>query len=131
MLIIYKNGSGTSFTQRKPASFSPMDKDEFKKYLIAQREEILKHRWIESEKAGYDLGQTAVEEWIRSYAKEFRETWISHKSRSAQCDEALEKDTASKKKRLNSLVNAIDRSLSLRDTATIKESLSLLQPVKI
>lgn len=108
-----------------------MDKDEFKKYLVAQREEILKHRWIESEKAGYDLGQVAVEEWIKAYAKDFRETWMSHKSQSSQCGEALEKETGGKKKRLNSLVNAIDNSLSLRDTDAGKETLPLLQPIKI
>ena len=57
-----------------------MNKDEFKTYLTAQREEILKHRWIESEKAGYDVGQVAVEEWIKTHAKKFRDSWMNHKS---------------------------------------------------
>ena len=76
-----------------------MDKDEFKKYLTAQREEILKHRWIESEKAGYDLGQVAVEEWIKTYAKNFRETWMTHKSQSNTCGDAPKKNTAKGKKK--------------------------------
>ena len=41
----------------------------------AEREEILKHKWIESEKAGYDLGDHAVWDWVQKYAHEFREYW--------------------------------------------------------
>ena len=33
--------------------------------LDAQRSEIQKHKWIESERAGHDLGQGAVEDWSR------------------------------------------------------------------
>ena len=40
-----------------------------------QIQEILKHKWIMSEKAGYDLGQDAVLDWIRKYAKRFRDYW--------------------------------------------------------
>ena len=34
------------------------------KEFLAERAEILKHKWIESEKAGRDLGEQAL--WIRS-----------------------------------------------------------------
>ena len=37
-----------------------------------QVEEIRKHKWIESEKAGRDLGRIAELDWIRRYACEFR-----------------------------------------------------------
>jgi hypothetical protein len=43
--------------------------------LRIELEEILKHKWIESEKAGYDLGDQAVWDWVRKYAQEFREYW--------------------------------------------------------
>lgn len=33
--------------------------------------EILRHKWIESEKAGRDLGQSAVDDWIRRYWSRF------------------------------------------------------------
>lgn len=46
---------------------------DFKKYMQTQCEEINKHTWIESEKAGYDLGEIAKQEWIEKYAKRFRE----------------------------------------------------------
>ena len=34
-----------------------------------------KYKWIESEKAGKDLGEFAINEWISKYAKLFREDW--------------------------------------------------------
>mgnify|MGYP001138610346 CR=1 FL=1 len=49
----------------------------FRKFLEDQKEEMLKHKWIESEHAGCDLGDAVILEWIRKYAKEFRECWES------------------------------------------------------
>jgi len=40
--------------------------------LVRQSEEIRKHKWIESQKAGADLGQKAVEDWIKNYAAKWR-----------------------------------------------------------
>jgi len=41
-----------------------------------QIEEIQKHRWIESERLGYDVGiQWAAEDWICKYAEAFRAQW--------------------------------------------------------
>lgn len=37
-----------------------------------QRKRILEHKWIESEKCGYDIGETAVFGWIETYAESFR-----------------------------------------------------------
>ncbi|MEI6083371.1 MAG: hypothetical protein WCS70_03625 [Verrucomicrobiota bacterium] len=40
--------------------------------FLAEREEILKHKWIESEKAGYDIGfERALLDWIVKH----RATW--------------------------------------------------------
>lgn len=43
--------------------------------LIRQQEEILKHKWIESEKAHRDLGSDAVFDWISKYAAEWRKLY--------------------------------------------------------
>lgn len=51
-----------------------MRKD-MKEFMTAQLHEIDKHKWIESEKAGKCLGDSAVLDWIKKYAKEFRENW--------------------------------------------------------
>lgn len=40
--------------------------------FLAEREEILKHKWIESERLGYDIGfERALLDWIRKH----REAW--------------------------------------------------------
>ena len=39
----------------------------------AEREEILKHKWIESEKAGYDIGfERALTDWIVKHRASWR-----------------------------------------------------------
>lgn len=36
--------------------------------FLAERNEILKHKWIESQKAGYDIGfEKALIEWVSKY----------------------------------------------------------------
>ncbi len=42
-----------------------------KTYLEIQSREIERHKWIESEKAGKDLGMDAVIDWILRYADLF------------------------------------------------------------
>ena len=40
--------------------------------FLAEREEILKHKWLESERLGYDVGvERALLDWIRKH----RECW--------------------------------------------------------
>ena len=39
----------------------------------AEREEIMKHKWIESEKAGYDIGfERALTDWIVKHRSKWR-----------------------------------------------------------
>jgi hypothetical protein len=39
----------------------------------AEREEILKHKWIESEKAGFDIGfERALTDWIVKHRSKWR-----------------------------------------------------------
>ncbi len=41
--------------------------------FLAEREEILKHKWIESEKEGRDIGfERALLDWIRKHRKTWR-----------------------------------------------------------
>ena len=40
--------------------------------FLAEREEILKHKWIESERLGHDIGfERALLDWIRKH----RDSW--------------------------------------------------------
>lgn len=45
--------------------------------LAAQRAEIERHKWIESEKAGHDLGRDAVMDWIKNNAAAWRQWYES------------------------------------------------------
>jgi hypothetical protein len=41
--------------------------------FLAEREEILKHKWIESEKLGYDIGfEKALLDWIVRHRASWR-----------------------------------------------------------
>jgi hypothetical protein len=44
----------------------------YQEYL-AEREEILRHKWIESEKAGKDIGfEQALQDWVRKHRDNWR-----------------------------------------------------------
>ena len=44
------------------------------KEFLAEREEILKHKWIESEKAGSDIGfEKALLDWIVKHRSHWRD----------------------------------------------------------
>jgi hypothetical protein len=46
--------------------------------FLAEREEILKHKWIESEKAGFDVGfEKALLDWIVKH----RAAWRAERQR--------------------------------------------------
>ena len=50
--------------------------------FLDEREEILKHKWIESEKAGYDIGfERALLDWIVKY----RPSWRDQHAKEAHC----------------------------------------------
>lgn len=49
--------------------------------FLAEREEILKHKWIESQKAGYDIGfERALLDWIVKYRAGWRRNRRQHQS---------------------------------------------------
>jgi hypothetical protein len=68
-----------------PAAPNPTENRDFVKSsslyqeFLAEREEILKHKWLESERLGYDIGfERALLDWIRKH----RDSWRA--SRRAQ-----------------------------------------------
>ena len=44
----------------------------FREFIARQRTEICRHKWIESEKAGRDLGLEAEMDWAFKHALQFR-----------------------------------------------------------
>jgi len=55
----------------KTAMFA--DKSSLYQEFLQEREEILKHKWLESEKAGRDIGfERALLDWIRNHRDKWR-----------------------------------------------------------
>jgi len=49
--------------------------------FLAEREEILRHKWLESEKAGCDIGfEQALTDWIVKHRAQWRKTRSSPQS---------------------------------------------------
>ena len=56
------------------------------KEFLAEREEILKHKWIESEKAGKDIGfERALLDWIVKH----RSNWRDKRIKEGRTEKAL------------------------------------------
>ena len=50
-----------------------LDRSSLYQEFLAEREEILKHKWLESEKAGQDIGfERALLDWIRKHRDKWR-----------------------------------------------------------
>lgn len=57
-----------------------MDSALYREFL-AEREEILRHKWIESEKAGYDIGfERALLDWIVKHRANWRKARRAQKA---------------------------------------------------
>lgn len=44
-------------------------------YMAFQREEMDRHKWLESEKSHNDLGRQALNDWIKKYSSDFARYW--------------------------------------------------------
>jgi len=56
------------------------------KEFLAEREEILKHKWIESEKAGKDIGfEKALLDWIVKH----RSNWRDRRMKEARTEKSV------------------------------------------
>lgn len=62
-----------------PATSAPQSEGEFLKNsslyreFQAEREEIMRHKWIESERAGHDIGfERALTDWILNHRSKWR-----------------------------------------------------------
>jgi len=69
-----KNDNHQAMSDRPDASANDLVKNSnLYREFQAEREEILKHKWIESEKAGYDIGfERALTDWIVKYRSKWR-----------------------------------------------------------
>lgn len=61
-------------TPKPEAVFDLLKNSSLYREYLAEREEILRHKWIESEKAGKDIGfERALLDWIIKYRSAWRD----------------------------------------------------------
>jgi len=61
-------------TETNPDSKDMVMKSTLYQEFLAEREEILRHKWLESEKAGHDIGfERALLDWIVKHRAKWRE----------------------------------------------------------
>lgn len=53
-----------------------MSKEQFILFMDDQIKAIQDFKWMQSEKAGYDLGQKCIFKWIKKRSRKFRRNWI-------------------------------------------------------
>jgi hypothetical protein len=64
----------TEANHRQPGE-DLLKKSSLYREFLAEREEILRHKWLESEKAGCDIGfEQALTDWIVKHRAQWRKT---------------------------------------------------------
>ena len=63
----------------KPPKKDPLlEKSSLYQKFLAERDEILKHKWIKSEEAGRDIGfEAALVDWMLHHRSQWRATQVS------------------------------------------------------
>ena len=65
----------TTDVNRGQAGEDLLKKSSLYREFLAEREEILRHKWLESEKAGCDIGfEQALTDWIVKHRAQWRKT---------------------------------------------------------
>lgn len=55
-----------------------MNQDEFKEFMLAQKDAIEVAKWLLGEKLGRDPGQEFVAQWIAENSLDFRNNWTTY-----------------------------------------------------
>lgn len=70
-----KNTNASGLVERDGSGLCLFEKTSLFREYLAEREEILRHKWIESEKAGHDIGhEAALVDWIIHHRLKWRKT---------------------------------------------------------
>ncbi len=69
-MIVMEKRRRAKVNATEPFSLS---KSKYYNEFLAEREEILKHKWLESEKAGHDIGfERALLDWVMNHRDKWR-----------------------------------------------------------
>lgn len=53
-----------------------MKREQLIQFNKTQMVEMDRHKWIESEKKGFDLGEQAYLDWVEKHSAQFRKEWL-------------------------------------------------------
>ena len=75
--LAHKNAIMTTYRRAKlkspPTDEASLRRSNVYREFLAEREEILRHKWLESEKAGHDIGyDRALLDWIMNHREKWR-----------------------------------------------------------
>ena len=63
----------SKITPKSPSDKEFVERSSLYQEFLAERDEILRHKWIESEKKGKDIGfERALLDWIRKHRQNWR-----------------------------------------------------------
>lgn len=63
----------SNYPQEQPSAKNLAERSSLYAEFLAERQEILRHKWIESEKAGMDIGfEKALLDWTRHHRANWR-----------------------------------------------------------
>lgn len=72
-----KKNNTSKITPESPSDKKFIERSSLYQEFLAERDEILRHKWIESEKMGKDIGfERALLDWIRKH----RQSWRSDRT---------------------------------------------------
>ena len=61
--------------EKKKSNGAFLEKSSLYQQYLAEREEVLRHKWLESERAGRDIGfERALMEWILNHRAKWRKS---------------------------------------------------------
>jgi hypothetical protein len=92
-MIVMSEMSPNFSSRSKSDTASFGQKSSLYQEFLAEREEILRHKWIESEKSGKDIGfERALLDWIRHYREGWRQQRRGSSFASASMGEGDQRD---------------------------------------
>lgn len=78
-----------SFAEPEDSNYFHVQSSELYKEFQAEKEEIMRHKWIESEKAGYDIGfERALTDWRIKY----RTKWLEARMKKRLQNQNVQKE---------------------------------------
>ena len=74
-LGLFSQKYGCYYDEKCKKIIYPYAQNAMSVYDFLQEREMEKHKWLESEKTGKDVGQQSIMRWIKCFSKDFASYW--------------------------------------------------------